>query len=1055
MAKQQSSSLIFMAPQSGVDGSAENFTGGGELGSRIQEFDWSKTPLGPIASWPQSLKTTVRILTTSRYAMWMGWGKDITFLYNDSYARMTLGKKHPWALGRRAQEVWTEIWSEIGPRIQRVFDSGESTWEEALLLFLERSGYSEETYHTFSYSPLTGDDGKINGLLCVVTEETERIISERRLASLQMLAAELSATITEEDVLAAIRRSLDANQKDLPFALTYLFESETRLRLACATGIHAGHAAAPQWIDLNRQDLPWPIPEVEGRKAPVIVEKLEEHFSKIPSGDWDKPPTRALLVPITRQGQDAPAGVMVAALNPYRPLDSAYAGFIDLLAGQIAAGIANARAYAEERKRSEALAEIDRAKTAFFSNVSHEFRTPLTLMLGPTEDALATPQRALSGADLETVHRNELRLLKLVNTLLDFSRLEAGRVKASYQATNLSAYTGELASVFRSAIEKAGLTYLVECAPLSSPVYVDQEMWEKIVLNLISNALKSTFHGSIAVRLINRPDHVELAVRDTGTGIAEEEIPRLFERFRRIENARRRTHEGSGIGLALVHELVNMHGGKISVQSKLGEGTTFIVALPYGRKHLPDERIVSAERHGVRGMAREAFVQEALSWLPAEDQSESSMAPYTELTEMESGSALAQPAPGEKAAVLLVDDNRDMREYVRRLLSSRFQVRTAENGRDALKKIQKSKPDLVLSDVMMPEMDGFQLLAAIRENQATSSVPVVLLSARAAEESRIEGMQSGADDYLVKPFTARELLARVEAHIKIARFRRQAIERETQLRNELQDARQGAAEALDHIHDIFITYDRAWKFTYLNATALKMLGASAKDLLGEVLWERYPVLLGTELETEYRRCMKLRVSTEFEYFSPVTRRMLRNRVFPSPDGGIVVSTTDITDRRRAEQQLRLKQEQLQLTQKAAKIGSWELDLQEEELAVSTEFTEIIGLPSYVSRLRYSDFLDSLFVSTDRQAAQSALQKAIHGGKDFSVELRLKRPDGAVRIVSNRGKVFYNQGAPTVLGVLVDVTPKEEIALPAPGRPKARTAAKNPKAAKKKAHSARK
>ncbi|HEY7404569.1 MAG TPA: ATP-binding protein [Candidatus Angelobacter sp.] len=1038
MGKRESISLVSpgeSGPQPVSDRHHEIFSGGGELGARILAFDWSKTPLGPISTWPQSLITTVRILITSRYAMWMGWGEDMTFLYNDAYAHMSLGKKHPWALGKRSNQVWAEIWKEIGPRIQSVLTTGEATWDEALMLFLERSDYTEETYHTFSYSPLTDDQGQIVGHFCVVTEETERIINERRLASLRTLAGELSGTATEKDVLAAIRNTLLANQKDLPFTLTYLFENETQLRLACATGIHSGHAAAPESIDLNASTLPWPLRDLAGRKGSVVVENLGARFGAVPTGAWDKSPTRALLVPITRQGQESPAGVIVAALNPFRPLDAGYTGFIDLLAGQIGAGIANARAYQEERKRAEALAELDRAKTTFFSNISHEFRTPLTLMLGPTEDALAGPQQALRGADLETVHRNELRLLKLVNTLLDFSRLEAGRVKASYRPTDLAAYTSELASVFRSAIEKAGLTYIVESAHLPHQVYIDQEMWEKIVLNLISNALKSTFNGSVAVRLTDRGDHAELVVRDTGTGIAENEIPHLFERFRRIENARRRTHEGSGIGLALVHELVNMHGGTIEVQSRLGKGTAFTVSLPYGHTHLPEERIVLGGPAGVRGMAREVFVQEALSWLPSQSNSGNGQLQYSDLTDIESAPVLAEPSSAEKATVLLVDDNRDMLEYVERLLSSRFRVITAENGRRAFEKARAGKPDLVLSDVMMPEMDGYQLLAALRQDPATSSVPVILLSARAGEDSRIEGMRSGADDYLVKPFTARELLARVDAHINIARFRRQALEREAQLEHELQDAQRRAAEALDHISDFFITVDSEWKCTYLNEAAQKVLGVSADELLGQSVWDRFPALHGTELETQYRRSMELRVPVEFEHISPTTHRFFRIRLFPAPDDGMVISATEITERRRTEQQLRLKQEHLLLTQKAAKIGSWELDLEAEELSISVEFAEIIGLPSYVSRLRYTDFLNSLFVSSDREAAQAALKKAIHGGKDFAVELRLRRPDGSVRIVSNRGKVFYNQGTPMVLGVLVDITPTRTKELQPQRRPR--------------------
>src|SRR5580698_7359839 len=427
--------------------------GGGVLGKLVGEFDWSKTPLGAIEDWPQSLTTVVRTLLTSRFAMWMSWGPELTFLYNDDYARMTLGKKHPWALGKPSHEVWKEIWDDIGPRIHRVLETGEATWDEALLLFLERSGYREETYHTFSYSPLSGDDGKVEGHLCVVTEETDRVIGERRISTLRSLAAELSKTTTEEDVVSSLSRSLSEDEQDLPFTLTYLLSQDGRqARLACRTGITADHPAAPGVIELSQENRTWPMSALLSGKDSVIVDDLAERFGSLPTGAWDNPPSRALLLPMMSQAQSTPAGIIVIGLNPYRPLDVSYAGFLNLIAGQVAASIANARAYEDEKKRAEALAEIDRAKTAFFSNVSHEFRTPLTLMLSPLEDMLAesdglSPQHH---ERLDIAHRNSLRLLKLVNTLLDFSRIEAGRFQASYEPTDLSQLTSDLASVFRS-----------------------------------------------------------------------------------------------------------------------------------------------------------------------------------------------------------------------------------------------------------------------------------------------------------------------------------------------------------------------------------------------------------------------------------------------------------------------------------------------------------------------------------------------------------------------------------------------------------------------------
>ena len=344
--------------------------------------------LAPAEHWPQSLKTIVQVLLTSRFAMWMGWGPNLTFLYNDAYGRMSLGKKHPWALGKPVREVWAEIWRDLEPRVGKVMETGKATWDEALLLFLERSGYREETYHTFSYSPLTDDDGSVAGLLCVVSEETERVIGERRLASLRDLASELAATTTEQGVLAAIEHAVGANQRDLPFTLTYLFEQEgtrgKRARCkACSTGVTPEHSDVGDSPETN-----WPVDALLASGKSIVVEDLSSRFAAaLPNGAWDTPPRRATITPIAQQGHDTPAGFLVAGINPYRQLDEAYTGFIDLIAGQIASSLANARAYAEEKQRSETLAELDRAKTQFFSNVSHEFRTPLTLLLGPAEES--------------------------------------------------------------------------------------------------------------------------------------------------------------------------------------------------------------------------------------------------------------------------------------------------------------------------------------------------------------------------------------------------------------------------------------------------------------------------------------------------------------------------------------------------------------------------------------------------------------------------------------------------------------------------------------------
>ena len=571
------------------------FGGNAEMSRLMRAHDWSATPVGPVGGWPQALKIVVRILLDSRYAMWLGWGPEFTFFYNDAYAQMTLGAKHPWALGRSAREVWAEIWDDIGPRAESVVREGQATWDERLLLFLERQGFPEETYHTFSYSPVPDDLGGVGGMLCVVTEDTERTIGERRLKTLRELAARTTdEQKSAEEACQTAARTLAANPQDLPFVLLYLIDGDgCTARLAGATGLPAGSSVAPASMVLQEGDVPdtlWPLCRVWQTGHAEVVTGIQDWLAPFSVGVYPESPHTAAVLPIRKSGQDRLAGFLLAGISPRRPFDDPYRGFLDLLAGQIATVVGNARAYEEERQRAEALAKLDQAKTAFFSNVSHEFRTPLTLMLGPVEDSLAQPgdrEVAVSRATLEVVHRNGLRLQKLVNTLLEFSRIEAGRVQASFEPTDLAIFTADLASNFRSACQRAGLELAVQCPPLAEPVFVDREMWEKVVFNLLSNAFKYTLEGRIEVGLRQVGSLVELAVHDTGTGIPPDQVPHLFERFHRVEGAKGRTQEGSGIGLALVRELVRLHGGEVRVESHLGQGSTFFVTLPLGTSHLP------------------------------------------------------------------------------------------------------------------------------------------------------------------------------------------------------------------------------------------------------------------------------------------------------------------------------------------------------------------------------------------------------------------------------------------------------------------------------------
>ncbi|MFN3521842.1 MAG: ATP-binding protein [Phenylobacterium sp.] len=764
-------------PRSADEGAGTKFlAGGGELGALIRAHDWSNTPLGAPVSWPQSLKTAVRIMLTSRQPIWIGWGPELTYLYNDPYQSI-IGGKHPWALGRPTSEVWREIWPDIGPMLSTALGGEEGAYVEEQLLIMERNGYPEETYYTFSYSPIPNDEGEPDGIICANTDDTQRVIGERQLALLRKLAAE---TVDARTWIQACRASVEAlasNPKDITFALLYMGSPEAgELTLAAATGLGADSPGAPQTLD-RTAEAPWPVAAVMADHDPRLVELEPVMDGRTPDGAWDRPSRQAAVLAIPPSGETGRSGVMVVGLNPYRLFDTGYRGFLGLAAGQIAAAVANADAYEEERRRVEALAELDRAKTAFFSNVSHEFRTPLTLMLGPLEEVLSGAAREDQvRGHVELAHRNGVRLLRLVNSLLDFSRIEAGRVRAAFEPTDLSRHSAEIASSFRSAIERAGLAFRLDCSPLPQPVYVDREMWEKVLLNLISNAFKFTLDGEIEVCVRPAPDGsaAVVRVRDTGIGIADEEIPRLFERFHRVQGAQGRSFEGSGIGLALVHELVNLHGGTIAVESAPGAGAAFTVTLPFGRRHLPAEQ-VREDGGAPPAVARAVeYVEEALRWLP---QATPELEASGELSTAGLG-ALAPPAvlaPGAGKRVLLADDNADMRQYVARLLQSQgYQVQEAADGETALAMARAAPPDLVLTDVMMPRLDGFGLLRAIRREPPLAGAPVIMLSARAGEEAKVEGLEAGADDYLIKPFAARELLARVNANIQMAEVRREA-----------------------------------------------------------------------------------------------------------------------------------------------------------------------------------------------------------------------------------------------------------------------------------------
>ncbi|MBQ1049316.1 SpoIIE family protein phosphatase [Micromonospora sp. C51] len=741
---------------------AAAFAGGGEMGAVLRDRDWSTSPLGPPDRWPVSLGNALSTMLASKAQIAMFWGEDLRAFYNDAY-RPTIGDKHPAVLGEPAREHWVETWDVLGPLLTDVLHGGEAYQARDHHFLLNRHGFVEDVYFDVSYDPIRDVDGAISGVLCICSETTGRVLSERRLRALAELGSELADPVDTDELGRVAAAVLDRHRADVPFGLLYLRDGEGHPRLAGASG------AVTVAADPSAR-----LVELAATGASAVV-STADLLGQVPPDAADE----AVVLPISATNE--PVGVLVLGMARRLPLTGDYRTFFELVAAQISRAVGKQRAYEQQRARAAELAALDLAKTNFFANVSHEFRTPLTLVLGPLEDMLADPRLSEDHTQRLTVmHRNALRLLKLVNTVLDFSRLESGRLVAHYEPTDLADYTSRVASTFRSATERAGLRLVVDCPPLAEPVFVDPDMWEKIVLNLVSNALKFTFEGEISIRVRAVDGAAQLEVSDTGVGIEVQELPHVFERFHRVPGVRSRSHEGTGIGLALVRELVEMHGGRVSATSQIDAGSTFVVTIPFGAGHLPVDRVADADHTEREPRQAPLFVAETAQWTAGPVAAASRPVPADAPTVPDGAASAERVRPltaGPGGRVLVVDDNPDLREHVTRLLVPTWEVSVAADGVEALRLATDGAFDLVLTDVMMPRLDGFGLVAALRADPRTRYVPIVLLSARAGSAEEVAGLSVGADDYLTKPFSGQELIARVRANMALGQLRNQIIRR--------------------------------------------------------------------------------------------------------------------------------------------------------------------------------------------------------------------------------------------------------------------------------------
>jgi signal transduction histidine kinase/AraC-like DNA-binding protein len=435
---------------------------------------------------------------------------------------------------------------------------------------------------------------------------------------------------------------------------------------------------------------------------------------------------------------------------------------------------ADARAQlAATQHELEVARQVQALKARFFADLSHEFRTPLTLLLGPVQDALdgAFGQKGhLPAAHLPVMHRHALRLKRLIDQLLDLSKLEAGRMTLRAGPHDVVPFLEDLVLSFAPAAERKQITLRFTPALGAAVLYFEPDKLEKVFANLLSNALKFTPEGGsvrVAVRAQGDAD-VEVEVRDSGPGIPAEALPHLFDRFYQFDPARA-AEPGTGIGLALAKELVVLHGGTIAVASEEGFGAAFTVRLRRGRAHLRGEDLAGEAVPMHAGKGHGTHEEAGQDW-------------HEEEVDDLGDDAADVPPPASAPTVLVVEDHPDVRAYVRRHLARRYHVLEAEDGAEGLAVARQARPDLVVSDVMMPGLDGYALCRALKEDEALNHVPVILLTARAEAEDTLEGLAHGADDYLTKPFNARELLLRAENLIEVRRLLRDRFSGEVVLR---------------------------------------------------------------------------------------------------------------------------------------------------------------------------------------------------------------------------------------------------------------------------------
>ncbi|WRT68535.1 uncharacterized protein IL334_005512 [Kwoniella shivajii] len=786
--------ILFSHRISGTDPSTPRSN---DVSVLLQTIDWDQTPLGPREHWPKSLKTIVSVVFGYLTPAAIFWGEECTLIYNEAYSRTTA--KHPYAFGEPGAEVYKEVWDFLGPMAAQAMKGVSFNQEDATARSMEE--YDSAIVESMQISPrdvpfmaLYRMDPK-KGTTYKKTEHESGAIEEDGFHTMR-----LTASIGVPRDHPSMPFVANVMKRKLPATASFQNPSDTPPNVDFAI-----LPPVTKTETLSDSNIVWPIGEVLESHKMVVMQDCRNLMQGFPIRVWDDLPEAAVIIPLNSDSeQDVPDAILILGLNKNRPLDEGYMSFL------IGSGIAAVRAAEDQTLRVENLAALDRAKTVLFSNISHELRTPLTLIKGPVEDLLQSSLDRSQRDLLTMAQRNVRRLTRLVSSLMDISKLAANKLTGTFRLVNLGALTNDLASMFCNVFEKTNLQYKIDCNSEPSETYIDSEHWEKIVLNLISNAMKYTLQGSVDVVLRYELNTVVLEVRDTGAGIPSNDLDRIGERFHRVASTSR-SHEGTGIGLALVKDLVRLHGGTFEIESVTAtesgdgsHGSTFRTRIPLGFNHLPNQSVILGDVEHIEARSyADDLVSEANLWNRNQEGPDKTSYMTSGGTSTGSTSSGSSPSVGldfptklfDRAdTIMIVDDSYDMRKVIE-----------AHDGQEALELCSRALPDLIISDIMMPRLDGFGLLQALKSSSNLISVPIILLTARGDQDFKVGGLMSGAEDYLSKPFSTPELLARSHLQLLLGKKRRQletAYQKQTQELRAVLDykwAQSVAESSLEHL----------------------------------------------------------------------------------------------------------------------------------------------------------------------------------------------------------------------------------------------------------------